>query len=129
MIGLIRFFGGAGLGGLWISFIGWFLLDAARSSQAQIGMMEMLRGIRVGDVMSRDNVTVDGCSNIQTSRISARPPSRFGFSIGLDCGPRIRTRSRRLLRCSVCTLEPPAGPYGTAINTSRSNELSVSCAA
>jgi Zn-dependent protease/predicted transcriptional regulator len=66
VIGVIRFFNGAGLGGLWISFIGWFLLEAARSSQAQIGMTEMLRGIHVGDVMSRDYVKVDGRSNIQT---------------------------------------------------------------
>jgi len=54
------------LGGLWIAFIGWFLLEAARSSQAEIGMTEMLRGIRVEDVMSRDSVTVDGRSNLQT---------------------------------------------------------------
>jgi Zn-dependent protease/predicted transcriptional regulator len=66
VIGLVRFFGGAGLGGLWISFIGWFLLDASRASQAQIGMKEALRGLQVRDVMSRDYVTVDGRSNIRS---------------------------------------------------------------
>jgi Zn-dependent protease/CBS domain-containing protein len=64
--GLMRFFGGAGLGGLWISFIGWFLLDAARSQQMQSGVVEKLQGMHVGDVMSRENETVDGFSNIQT---------------------------------------------------------------
>ena len=68
IIGLIRFFGGTGLGGLWISFIGWFLLEASRSGQSQAGITEMLRGIRVVDVMSRDNnnVSVDGRWNLQT---------------------------------------------------------------
>jgi Zn-dependent protease/predicted transcriptional regulator len=66
VIGLVRFFGGAGLDGLWISFIGWFLLDASRASQAQVGVTEALRGLQVGDVMSRDYVTVDGRSNIQS---------------------------------------------------------------
>ena len=66
VIGLVRFFGGAGVGGLWISFIGWFLLDASRASQAQVGVTEALRGLQVGDVMSRDYVTIDGRSNIQS---------------------------------------------------------------
>jgi hypothetical protein len=44
LLGLIRFFGGAGFGGLWIAFIGWFLLDAARASYAQVGIAEALRG-------------------------------------------------------------------------------------
>jgi len=66
VIGLVRFFGGAGVGGLWISFIGWFLLDASRASQAQVGVTEALRGLQVGDVMSRDYVTVDSRSNIQS---------------------------------------------------------------
>lgn len=66
LIGLLSFFGGAGLGGLWLSFIGWFLLDASRTSQAQSAIGDMLRGVLVRDVMSRDNVIVDGRSNLQT---------------------------------------------------------------
>jgi Zn-dependent protease/predicted transcriptional regulator len=65
-LGLIRFFGGAGFGGLWIAFIGWFLLDAARASYLQVGIAEGLRGLRVGDVMDSDCPTVDGRSNLQT---------------------------------------------------------------
>lgn len=65
-LGLIRFFGGAGFGGLWIAFIGWFLLDAARASYAQVGLAESLRGLRVRDVMERDCTVVDGSSNLQT---------------------------------------------------------------
>lgn len=64
--GIFRFFGGAGFGGLWIAFIGWFLLDAARASYGQVLTTESLRGVRVGDVMARDCPRVDGRSNLQT---------------------------------------------------------------
>src|SRR6185437_16817219 len=50
-IGIVRFFGGAGIGGLWIAFIGWFLLQAARDSYVQIGLANALKGVRDGDVM------------------------------------------------------------------------------
>jgi Zn-dependent protease/CBS domain-containing protein len=65
-LGLLRFFGGAGVGGLWIAFIGWFLLDAARASFAQVGLAGALRGVRAGDVMERDCPVVDGRLNLQT---------------------------------------------------------------
>ena len=66
VFGVLRFFGGAGFGGLWIAFIGWFLLSASRESYAQVAITEGLRRVRVADVMSRDYPTVDGHSNLQT---------------------------------------------------------------
>jgi Zn-dependent protease/predicted transcriptional regulator len=57
--GIWQFFSGAGLGGLWIAFIGWFLLDAARASYAQVETTSALQGMRVSDVMSRDCVVVN----------------------------------------------------------------------
>jgi Zn-dependent protease/predicted transcriptional regulator len=65
MIGVVRFFGGAGLGGLWIAFIGWFLLNAAGATYGQSEVAERLRGVRVGDVMARDCVTVPGSTSVQ----------------------------------------------------------------
>jgi Zn-dependent protease/CBS domain-containing protein len=64
--GIVQFFGGAGFGGLWIAFIGWFLLEAARSSHAQVTMTELLKGVRVRDVMDQHCPTVDSRTNIQT---------------------------------------------------------------
>lgn len=64
--GLFRFFGGAGFGGLWMTLIGWFLLDAARSSAVQLETTESLRGLRVSDVMARDCPVVEGRTNLQT---------------------------------------------------------------
>jgi CBS domain-containing protein len=66
MIGILRFFSGAGFGGLWLAFIGWFLLDAARASGAQVEIAQRLNGVSVGDVMTREFPVVDGNSNLET---------------------------------------------------------------
>jgi len=65
IFGLIRFFNGAGFGGLWLTFIGWFLLDAARSSYLQVETIEHLKGVRVADVMSRDWPVIDADLSLQ----------------------------------------------------------------
>ncbi len=64
-IGLFQFFNGAGIGGLWIVFIGWFLLQAARESYVQVGLAHALNGVRVADVMTHDCPTVEGWLNVQ----------------------------------------------------------------
>jgi len=66
VLGLINFFRGAGFNGLWLAFIGWFLLQAARASYVQLEMSERLGGLRVSDVMARDCPVVDGRSSLQT---------------------------------------------------------------
>ena len=63
--GLFRFFVGANFGGLWLAFIGWFLLDAARSSYVQVELMTGLRNRRVADIMDRDYATVEGHLSLQ----------------------------------------------------------------
>lgn len=57
--GILRFFQGAGLGGLWIAFIGWFLLQAAGATYMQVKAGTILRGLRVKDVMSTDSCAID----------------------------------------------------------------------
>jgi Zn-dependent protease/CBS domain-containing protein len=64
--GLIFFFRGGGFGGLWLTFIGWFLLDASRSSYAQVELVERLEGIRARDLMKRDCEVIDGDIDLQT---------------------------------------------------------------
>jgi CBS domain-containing protein len=63
--GIFRFFGGAGVGGLWIAFVGWFLLQAARESYVQVGLAHALDGVRVADVMTRECPKVEGSLNLQ----------------------------------------------------------------
>jgi Zn-dependent protease len=57
--GVYQFFTGANLGGLWLAFVGWFLLNAAASSYRETRAFEQLQAVRVGDVMSRDCAVVD----------------------------------------------------------------------
>lgn len=64
--GIVRFFMGAGFGGLWISFIGWFLLDAANASRRQVEVSSRLRGIRAGDLIERECEVVSAHDNLQT---------------------------------------------------------------
>jgi len=66
ILGVFRFFGGAGIGGLWTAFIGWFLLDAAGASRAQSEVSTVLRGVRAADLLERDCLVVDGHENLQT---------------------------------------------------------------
>ncbi|MGE3177830.1 MAG: site-2 protease family protein [Vicinamibacterales bacterium] len=52
-------------GGLWIAFIGWFLVQGAQAQYLQSEMSAALRGVRVGDVMARDCAEVDGVQSIR----------------------------------------------------------------
>jgi len=63
--GILQFFSGAGFSGLWIAFIGWFLMDAAKASYDEVGITASLRGIRVSQVMSHDCVTVNRGMSLQ----------------------------------------------------------------
>jgi len=64
--GVFQFFRGTGINGLWMAFIGWFLLSASRESYAQMVISEGLRGLRVADVMSHDFPVVEAYTNLQT---------------------------------------------------------------
>jgi Zn-dependent protease/predicted transcriptional regulator len=65
--GVFQFFiGGAGFGGLWIAFIGWFLLNAAGASHAQVEITQALKGLRVGDIMRHNFETLDGRTDLET---------------------------------------------------------------
>jgi Zn-dependent protease/predicted transcriptional regulator len=66
LLGVMQFFGGAGFGGLWIAFIGWFLLQAAQASYAEVAAVADLRGVRVRDIMSPDCTMVAGHMRVQT---------------------------------------------------------------
>jgi Zn-dependent protease/predicted transcriptional regulator len=65
VLGLLRFMSGAGIAGLWIAFVGWFLLQAARESYSQIDLRRTLDTVHVTDVMTRDCTMVDGQVSVQ----------------------------------------------------------------
>jgi Zn-dependent protease/predicted transcriptional regulator len=64
-LGIFRFFAGEGFGGLWIAFIGWFLMQAAGASYASVALTSGLKGVHVSDVMDRNCLVVDGNLNVQ----------------------------------------------------------------
>jgi Zn-dependent protease/CBS domain-containing protein len=63
--GIWQCFSGAGFSGLWIAFIGWFLMDAAKASYAEVGITAALRGVRVSEVMFHDCATVNPGMSLQ----------------------------------------------------------------
>ncbi|HWP43763.1 MAG TPA: site-2 protease family protein [Blastocatellia bacterium] len=52
--GILLAIEGAVVNGLWLAFIGWFLLDAARSSQQAMVFERAMKGARARDVMSAE---------------------------------------------------------------------------
>lgn len=63
--GILEFFQGAGLSGLWMAFIGWFLLQAASATYMQARIGNMLHGLQVKNVMTTDCKTVDPNISLQ----------------------------------------------------------------
>ncbi len=59
-IGVIIALRGNFFNGLWIGFIGWFLLNAAHQSYRQVVLTGLLGAVKVGDVMSTDCPIVSG---------------------------------------------------------------------
>jgi Zn-dependent protease/CBS domain-containing protein len=56
-LGIVEFAAGAGLGGLWFVFLGWFLLNAATAEASQALLREALAGVSVRQVMTPEPVT------------------------------------------------------------------------
>ncbi|MGQ0432163.1 MAG: site-2 protease family protein [Microthrixaceae bacterium] len=57
-IGLLGATSGGGIGGVWLIFLGWFLLLAARAEGAAATVRSLLDGVRVREVMSPHPVCV-----------------------------------------------------------------------
>ena len=114
--GILRFFQGAGLGGLWIAFIGWFLLQAASATLMQVQTGSLLRGLRVKDVMSVDCNTVD--PNISLQEFVNEHLLRTGRRCFLV------VKNGRLIGLitpnEVHGVEPQAWPYTAVHNVMRS---------
>lgn len=55
--GVSRFLGGWS-GGLWLAFIGWYLLSAAQETYTQVAIRNTLTGLSAADIMSPDVPTV-----------------------------------------------------------------------
>jgi len=65
LAGIYQFFRGAGFNGLWIAFIGWFLLQAAGANYLEVKVKHALEGVRAADLMSQDCPMVEGRISVQ----------------------------------------------------------------
>ncbi|HTM39801.1 MAG TPA: site-2 protease family protein [Terriglobales bacterium] len=65
LYGILEFFHNEAFGGLWLAFIGWFLMNAAGASYMQLKASNALAGVSVGQVMSQDCQEVEGHISLQ----------------------------------------------------------------
>jgi Zn-dependent protease/predicted transcriptional regulator len=65
-IGVVLTFAGAGISGLWLAFLGWFLVSAARAEYDDIDTHHVLEHVRVGEVMTRRPATVPESMTLET---------------------------------------------------------------
>jgi Zn-dependent protease len=77
-LGLLELFVQGALSGLWLILLGWFLMSAARSEEAQVMMRGALGGLRVGDVMSRDPTVAPGWITVDEFMRSYAPLQTAG---------------------------------------------------
>jgi CBS domain-containing protein len=63
-LGLGMFIFQGSFSGAWLAFVGWFLLQSARSEARYVATEQALQGVRVRDLMVRHPVTVDADSTI-----------------------------------------------------------------
>ncbi|KXK62478.1 peptidase M50 [Micromonospora rosaria] len=97
-LGLWRFLVGAGVGGLWLALIGWFLIGAAGLEERQARLGSALRGVRVGDVMTAQPQTASGEMTVAdfvdhylfAYRHTALPLVEQGRPVGLVTLDRVR---------------------------------------
>jgi Zn-dependent protease/CBS domain-containing protein len=57
--GIALFFTMAAFGGLWLAFIGWFLMNAARGEAQHLAARRALEGLRVRDLMAAQPLAAD----------------------------------------------------------------------
>ncbi|HEV2117559.1 MAG TPA: site-2 protease family protein [Terriglobales bacterium] len=65
LYGILEFFQQQTFGGLWLAFIGWFLMNAAGASYLQLKASNALAGVNVGQVMSQDCQAVEALISLQ----------------------------------------------------------------
>ncbi|MDR3656381.1 MAG: site-2 protease family protein [Mycobacterium sp.] len=64
-LGLLQFVAGSLVGGVWMAFIGWFLLTAARTEENQVLARQSLAGVRVADAMTAHPRTAAGWITVE----------------------------------------------------------------
>ena len=80
-LGLVALFTQGALSGLWLIFLGWFLMSAARNEESLVLMRGALGGLRVGDVMSRDPTVAPGWITVDEFMRAYLPERRIAYPL------------------------------------------------
>jgi Zn-dependent protease len=87
-LGFLQFVAGAGLAGLWMVLIGWFLTTVARAEEEHAQVTGALSGVKVRDVMSPNPVAVPAGLTIDRFVEEYVFPNRFSSFPIVDGGDR-----------------------------------------
>lgn len=125
-LGLLQFAAGAGIGGLWLVFLGWFVMTAANNEEYATRVTSELAGVKVRDVMTTEPVTAPAFLTVEDMldqfvlrhRCSAFPlTARDGHVVGLVTLSRLKQvpagkRATTLVGEAAWPLDeiPTAGP-------------------
>jgi CBS domain-containing protein len=91
IFGFFSIFAGNFIGGLWLAFIGIFLKGAADAGYQQLLTGELLQGIKISEIMTRDLVTIDDSITLDRlvddyflkHRYNSYPVVRNGMLLGI----------------------------------------------
>jgi Zn-dependent protease len=97
VLGAVQILSGAGLGGLWLAFVGWILIQAARASASQAVLQHQLAGVPTASIMTRPSewvspyVTLSYAAeghftDFDTRCLPVRPEREDQSFDGLICG-------------------------------------------
>jgi Zn-dependent protease len=65
LLGIWQMMSGSLFDGLWLAFIGWFLMNAAGETFAQVALREQLKGVTAGTVMEHEVPVVRGDASLE----------------------------------------------------------------
>jgi Zn-dependent protease/predicted transcriptional regulator len=120
-IGVVMLIFYSPVSGIWLAFIGWFLLQAAGAEDRYVAVQQALGGLRVRDVMTREPVTTPPDLTLAeyvdqivwTRRHTTYPVTEDGTAVGLlpfrrvAEVPRAEWSARRVRDCMISRAEVP----------------------
>ena len=129
--GLGLTFAGAGVGGIWLAFLGWFLLQAATAERREFVLRSALGDLRVDDLMVHRPVTVPAEETVgdfmdhvaHVHRYTTYPVVDDGHVVGLlpfarvAAAPRAAWHERRVRDCMLSLEDAPVVEAGTPLLT------------
>jgi CBS domain-containing protein len=80
-LGVVGFVTGAGFSALWLAFVGWFVMSAARGESTFTETQAALAGVRVADVMTPDPITIGTAATAAELRELARRTRHAVFPV------------------------------------------------